>query len=336
MSHRGHRLKSGPSVDDENLGREAKTMSEVRDPEVFRAVLDAVGMGVYIEDQNGTILFWNQGAERITGHQRYEVIGHSHRENILVQCNERSCAMCGESCPFHPAKAEVGEREQRLSVRHKNGRPVPVLLRIIPIPGRSGAIAHVAVSFQEPRVTAGKVRNRRTSVPSICLDETTGVANHGFVEFHLRENLAGFTKFHVPCGVICLQIDRFDHLRAVYGRQATDSILRVVAETLRNSLRPTDVVGHWGEDQFLVVLPNCGPQGAEKARERVHTLMAGAGIHWWGEQLSIATSIGHAGAEVGDTIESLVERAQRSLKAASVIGKAAGAGAESRGQSLGK
>ena len=65
-------------------------MSEVRDPEVFRAVLDSLAMGVYITDRTGTILFWNQGAERITGHQRHEVIGHTRRENILTQCNEQA------------------------------------------------------------------------------------------------------------------------------------------------------------------------------------------------------------------------------------------------------
>ena len=79
-------------------------------------------------------------------------------------------------------------------------------------------------------------------------------------------------------------------------------------------------------DQFLAVLPNCGGRGAEKAAERVQKLVAGAGIHWWGEQLSIATSIGYAGAEAGDTIEGMVERAQRSLRPSS-ISKAAAAGA---------
>ncbi len=135
------------------------------------------------------------------------------------------------------------------------------------------------------------------------MDETTGVANHGFIEFHMRENLAGFVEYHVPFGIMCVQVEHFDHLRAAYGRQATDSILRVVAETLRNGLRPSDVVGHWGENQFLAVLPNCGGRGAEKAAERVQKLVAGAGIHWWGEHLSIATSIGYAGAEAGDTGE---------------------------------
>jgi diguanylate cyclase (GGDEF)-like protein len=95
-------------------------------------------------------------------------------------------------------------------------------------------------------------------------------------------------------------------------------MLRVAAETLRNGLRPSDIVGHWGEDQFLAVLPNCGGLGAEKAAERMQKLVAWAGIHWWGEQLSIVSSIGHAGAEAGDTVESLIERAQRSLKPAPI------------------
>jgi diguanylate cyclase (GGDEF)-like protein/PAS domain S-box-containing protein len=314
---------------------EARVMSEVRDPEVILAVLDALPLGVYIADRNGTILFWNQSAERITGHKRYEVIGHSRRENILVQCNERSCPMCEESCPFHQTDVDRGEHEQRLFLRHKSGHPVPVQFRITPIPDGSGTVQHVAGSFQEPRAAAGPVRERRSPVPSICLDETTGIANHGFIEFHLRENLAGFAEYHVPFGILCLQLDGFEHLRSAYGRQATDSMLRVVAETLRNGLRPSDMVGHWGEDRFLAILPNCGGRGAEKAAERVQKLVAGAGIHWWGEQLSIVTSIGYAEAETGDTIESLVERAQRSLKPAA-ISKTAVAGAVAGGQGPGK
>jgi diguanylate cyclase (GGDEF)-like protein/PAS domain S-box-containing protein len=312
-------------------------MSEVRDPDVILAVLDALPMGVYIADQNGTILFWNQSAERITGHKRYEVIGHSRRENILVQCNERSCPMCGEICPFHQTEVDGSEHEQRLFLRHKSGHPVPVLFRITPVSGRNGVARHVAGCFHEPRAAAGPVRERRTPVPSICLDESTGVANHGFIEFHLRENLAGLVEYHVPFGIMCLQLDHFDHLRSAYGRQATDSMLRVVAETLRNGLRPSDLVGHWGEDQFLALLPNCGGRGAEKASERVQKLVAGAGIHWWGEQLSIVTSIGYAGAEAVDTVESLVERAQRSLKPASAPKTAVpGAGVLAGRQSSGK
>jgi two-component system, cell cycle response regulator len=312
-------------------------MSEVRDPEVFRAVLESLPVGVYIEDRNGTILFWNQSAERITGHKRYEVIGHSQRENILAQCNEQNCPACGEKCPFHQSAIDGRERELRLSLRHKNGHPVAVVFRINPVHNSHGAVNYVVGSFEQPHATVRTARERRPPVPTSGVDETTGVANHGFIEFHLRENLAGFAEYHVPFGIMCLQLDRFEHLRSAYGRQATDTMLRVVAETLRNSLRPSDVLGYWGEDQFLAILPNCGGRGAEKAAERVQKLVAGAGIHWWGEQLSIVTSIGYAGAETGDTVGSLVERARRSLKPVPANGTSTAAvGASAGRQSSGK
>ncbi|HTA25570.1 MAG TPA: diguanylate cyclase [Terriglobales bacterium] len=311
-------------------------MSEVRDPEVFRAVLDSLPVGVYIEDRNGTILFWNQSAERITGHRRYEVIGHSQRENILAQCDGQCCPGCGKKCPFQESSIDGREQELRLSLRHKNGHPVAVVFRINPVRNPQGAVNYLVGSFEEPHATARTARDRRPPVPTSGVDETTGVANHGFVEFHLRENLAGLAEYHVPFGIMCLQLDRFEHLRSTYGRQATDTMLRVVAETLRNSLRPSDVLGHWGEDQFLAVLPNCGGRGAEIASERLQKLVAGAGIHWWGEQLSIVTSIGFAGADMGDTVGSLVERAQHSLKPVPADKKsAAGAGTSARDQSSG-
>jgi diguanylate cyclase (GGDEF)-like protein/PAS domain S-box-containing protein len=300
-------------------------MSEVRDPEVFRAVLDALPIGVYIADRNGTILFWNQGAERTTGRQRYEVIGHSLRENILAQCNERNCPLCGEKCPFRNATID-GREQVRLSLPHKNGHPVTVLFRINPVRDPQGTVQYGVGSFEEPRAAVEAGRGRRTPVPTTCVDETTGIANHGFIEFQLRENLAGFSEYHVPFSILYLQVDHFDHLRAAYGRQATDSMLRVVAETLRNGLRPSDVAGHWGESQFLAVLPNCGDLGAEKVAERVQKLVAGTGIHWWGEYLLIATSIGYASAAAGDTVEVLVERAQRLVKPAFASKPAAGAG----------
>jgi len=66
-SYRMRRSKLGLSADDENFGRRGGAMSEVRDPEVVLAVLDALQIGVHIADRNATILFRNQSAEGIIG-----------------------------------------------------------------------------------------------------------------------------------------------------------------------------------------------------------------------------------------------------------------------------
>jgi len=68
-------------------------MSELQDPEIFRSVLDALQTGVSVADRNGKILFWNQGAERLTGHKQHEVVGRYCRDNILPHCNEQGCVV---------------------------------------------------------------------------------------------------------------------------------------------------------------------------------------------------------------------------------------------------
>jgi|SRR5579863_3260743 len=302
-------------------------MPEPLDPEMFHILLDSLPTAVYVVDRNGKILFWNQGAERITGHLRHEVLGHSRSNSILTQCNEVSCPACGEECPFSNARKEGKPRELRLALHHKLGHSLPVVFRITPLRDPQGSIIYVAGSFEEQRRREGD-RNQRTTIPQACLDES-GVANRELIQFHLRKNLAGFAEHQLPFSVLCIELDQFDHLRTTYGREASDAMARAVAETLRDSLRPSDFVGRWAEDQFLVILSNCGSLGVQKAGERIHRMVTNAGIHWWGDWLRAITFMGHAAAQTGDTVHSLMQRAQPRGRPVTSELAAAGTGAAS-------
>src|ERR1700680_4118702 len=83
-------------------------MPDLQDPELFRTVLDSLQTGVFVADRNGKILFWNQGAERLTGHKRHEVVGRWCRDHILVQRNDQGCAACGGTCPLHTRRQASG------------------------------------------------------------------------------------------------------------------------------------------------------------------------------------------------------------------------------------
>lgn len=58
------------------------------DPEIFRCVVDSLQTGIYITDCEHRIVFWNSGAEQITGFLRHEMVGRYCREQVLVHCNE--------------------------------------------------------------------------------------------------------------------------------------------------------------------------------------------------------------------------------------------------------
>jgi two-component system, cell cycle response regulator len=293
-------------------------MPVLQDPEIFRNVLDSLQTGVCMADRSGKILFWNQGAERLTGHKQHEVVGRSCRDNILVHCNDQGCVACGAICPFTRTMVEGKSQEAKMQLRHKDGHPVHVLMRIAPLRDSRGSMIGLAESFDEQKFASDRDSNQQTLVEHGCMDETTGVPNHEFTQFHVRENLAGFARYQLPFGVIAIQVDQLDRFRAAYGRQARDAVLRVVAQTMRNAFRPSDFLGRWAEDEFLAILINCGSSGVEQTWQRIRKMVACAGLRWWSDELSVTTSVGYASAQPGDTIESLVNRVQGSLQQSSV------------------
>jgi two-component system, cell cycle response regulator len=292
-------------------------MSELQDPEIFRTVLDTLQTGVSVADRNGKILFWNQGAERLTGHKRHEVMGRLCRQNILPHCNGQGCVACGATCPITRALHEGKAQEAKMQLRHKEGHPVHVLMRIAPLRDPHGSITGIVGSFDEQEFAAERDRNRHTLAQHGCIDDTTSIPNHEFTQFHLRKNLSSFASYHLPFGVVLIQVDRLAHFRAAYGPPASDAILRVVAQTMKNEFRPSDFVGRWANDQFLAILINCGDHGVEKTCERMQKMVICAGLRWWSDELSVTTSVGCVSVQAGDTVESLLLRAQGSLDRAS-------------------
>jgi diguanylate cyclase (GGDEF)-like protein/PAS domain S-box-containing protein len=300
-------------------------MSELQDPEIFRTVLDSLQTGVSIVDRKGKILFWNQGAERLTDHKRHEVVGRSHRDNVLPHCNDQGCVACGATCPFTRTLHEGKPQEAKIQLRHKEGHPVHVLMRIAPIRDFHGSVIGIAESFDQQKFTSERDRNSHTLAAHGCMDETTGVPNHEFTRFHLSENLASFARYQLPFGVIAIQVDRLEHLRSAYGKQAGATVLRVVAQTMRSAFRPSDFVGRWADDQFLAILINCSVAGVEQTWERIRKMPTCVGLRWWSDELSVTTSVGYAAVQAEDTIDSLLSRAESSLQRSSMKQVAAAA-----------
>jgi diguanylate cyclase (GGDEF)-like protein len=94
-------------------------------------------------------------------------------------------------------------------------------------------------------------------------------------------------------------------------------LLRVIAHSLASDLWRTDIVGRWANDEFLVILNGGNAESLPAVRERLRRMLANDAIEWWGEGRSLRVSIGETTAQPGDTVESILDRAQRSLDRAS-------------------
>jgi len=285
-------------------------MPAVEQTEIYRCVLEALQTGIFVLDRHGKVLLWSRGAERITGFMQHEVIGRPCHDSILALCNREGCVTCGGKCPFTSTLQDGRPREIRIHLRHKQGHSGPVLMRIAPVFDGNGSIIGAAQSFDEQRFTSDSERNQHNLATHGCLDDATEVPNRGYLQFQLREGFAAFEEYHLPFAIAFIQVDRLPQFRATYGHQAGDAVLRVIALTVRNGLRPSDLLGRWAQDQFLAILPNCAYAGAQAVIERIQKLVTYARLQWWGDQLSVTTSIGFASVQGGDSMDSLVRRAQ--------------------------
>jgi len=304
-------------------------MTDFQDPAIFRMVLSGLQSGVCLMDRSRKIFFWNDGAERITGYLRHEVVGHTCQENILKNCDENGCSLCNGSCPLKQTLHEGKTRESSMYFHHKDGHRIPVHTWSVPIRDENGVLLGVAGSFEGRGSTNSTEQRAPNSLSAYgCVDETTGVPNHGFTEFHLRENLEKFAEYKVPFAVLLVRLENFDSVKKKYGREAVDTMLGLVARTLKSSIRPVDFLGRWEDDKFLTIALNCGTAGVVKVMERVKRVLHYEGIQWWGDELFAITSLGRASVEPGDTIELLLKRAEKSLQQDLVKGAAAGSGGQ--------
>ena len=285
-------------------------MPAIQDPETYRDILNELQIGVSVLDLQKKIVFWSDGAERITGYTRIAVLGHSCAENILLHCNQSSCEMCIESCPMAAALHEARAVEAMNVIHHKSGHRVPVRAWAIPLRDKRGSIIGIIQTFEEEFALATPDPNNRNMKEQGWLDEVTGLPNQAVMQSHLRETLGTFTEVHIPFGIVCLQIDDLGQFRSSYGQVAARSILQVLARTLRNAVWPTDFVGSWSDARFLVILMGCSEEALQIISQRTLKTMASATIRWWGEDLSVAVSLGCTSARTGDTVESLLQRAQ--------------------------
>ncbi len=98
-------------------------------------------------------------------------------------------------------------------------------------------------------------------------DVLTGLANRRRLELELERYISLSKRTGVPLAVVMMDLDKFKQYNDTAGHLAGDTLLQSVASTLRARARTTDLVVRWGGDEFCILVPGAGPDGALRAAE---------------------------------------------------------------------
>jgi diguanylate cyclase (GGDEF)-like protein/PAS domain S-box-containing protein len=286
---------------------------DLANPEMYQKVLESLQTGVYLVDRNQRIVFWNEGAEKITGYLRQEVVGRFCREQLLATDEANKSVLSDAADAIEQVLRDGKPTAAEVSLRHKAGYRIFVRLRAVAIRNSHGSIVGAAESFDESLSASDWDRRQSKLADYGCLDDITGVLTEKFTMSHLRGSLGTFTDLQVPFSILCIEVDNFEKLQTTYGRAVGAPVLRIVAQTLENSLRPTDFLGRVGDRQFLAILVECGASELDRTAARLKRMVQTSEVAWWGDRWTVTASFGGTSAAGGDTLESILSRAQPAL-----------------------
>lgn len=132
---------------------------------------------------------------------------------------------------------------------------------------------------------------------SSITDPLTQLYNRGYLMTILEKEFAASARYGNPLSCVLGDIDNFKNINDKYGHLAGDAVLKKVAEILKMNVRETDIVGRYGGEEFLIVLPNIRAAEALIVAEKVRGKIAQTDIEKIVKDLAVTISFG-----VSDTL----------------------------------
>lgn len=289
-------------------------LMETLSPETYLTVLEALPVGVYLVDLDRRILLWNSGAEELTGYLRHEVIGRACRDDLLMHCDENDLCFCANGCPLQHTMHDGKPRRIDAFLLHKDGRRVPVSVRAAPLRDEHGAIIGAVECFDRRQVFPTADSDQSDSKGNAPIDILTGLLDRPATETRLSEYLESYGTSRIPFGLTMVVIDGLDRLHHRDGPKAVGAILRATGRTLASAMGPHDMIGRWSDDRFLGVVTSCSPLSLYRGANMLKRLVKLERVPWWGDRLTVTLSIGGTVVQEGDTLESMVGRAESALQ----------------------
>ncbi len=280
---------------------------------IYQEVLNNLYEGVYFLDTERTISFWNQGAERITGYMAPEVIGRPCADDVLCHVDQEGTSLCQDDCPAARTLEDGQSREADVFLLHRNGHRVPVRIRVAPIMDAAGRIIGAVEVFAD-NSSRETLRDRIDLLEKLTgLDPLTQLPNRRRLDDEIKARLAESERYGLTFGILFADIDRFKAVNDSHGHAIGDEVLKMVGNTMLNALRPFDIAGRWGGEEFLAVVVNVDLETLSVVAERMRSLVAQSRLPHEGENITVTLSIGACLVLPGDDGDSLLRRADEGL-----------------------
>lgn len=144
-------------------------------------------------------------------------------------------------------------------------------------------------------------------------DPLTLISNRRDLIEKINQEQMRFERNGKPFVIIIADIDNFKLVNDEYGHDAGDFILQSVAQLIRSSLRTQDVVGRWGGEEFLLILPETDLRGGRKLAEKLRKTIETTPFVYGKNLLHITITSGVSVYNVPQEIKKIIKRSDEAM-----------------------
>ncbi len=145
-------------------------------------------------------------------------------------------------------------------------------------------------------------------------DSLTGAYLRKYFFQQMELELERSSQSGTACTLLLIDLDAFKKVNDEHGHLVGDQLLQKVGNLLKESSREVDLVGRYGGDEFVIMLPNTNSQEADKVKDRILNRCSEHVVSHSGQMIVPSLSIGKASyPEDGKTIEALIETSDKKL-----------------------
>ena len=286
---------------------------------IFKDLTEQLYDGVYFVNPERKILFWNRQAEKITGYRASEVVGKFCHDNILRHIDAQGRLLCLTMCPLVACIKKKRPCAKRVYLRRKDGVRLPVDIHTAPVSHEGKIIGAIEV-FRDASVYERMERQRDRARDLAQIDPLTALPNRRYIFKKLESEIRKFGRLGEEMHLAVLDVDHFKKINDRFGHDVGDRVLKRIAGFLEQYLRPTDHVGRYGGEEFIVILTNTPRKNADLALTRIRKIIQSSRLIP-GKTFRVTASIGVTRVRDGDTTQTAFSRADKALYRAKRTGR---------------
>jgi diguanylate cyclase (GGDEF)-like protein/PAS domain S-box-containing protein len=295
-------------------------------PMRVKAAFDVLTESVVLLDNGERIVLANRAFGKVVGKDSNELLGK--------RLDEYSWASVPPAPPLTTLPWKTARKEKcveldfPIMLPNASGKLLKFRMNCTPILNEQEQVQGALVSLADVtklEETIVALESSKADLESLAMrDPLTGIFNRRAL-FEAFEDLYSVgSSEETDFGCIMADIDHFKSFNDRFGHAVGDQVIQVVAQILSTTIRPTDIMGRYGGEEFCILLPGQGPEGVAKAAERLRLAIsarANQAVRTTGDN-KITMSFGVSCFSLGATgpLE-LVEQADKALYAAKQAGR---------------